>query len=273
MKPFLFGERGGVHIVDLDQTLPRLRQALDFVRETVAAGGKILFVGTKSQAQAPVELEARRAGQFYVNNRWLGGMLTNFKTVKKSIERFKQLRETIADEEKVAQLSKKDRARIERDIERYRKCLEGIVEMTRLPDAVFVIDVARELIAVREAQRLGIPIVAVVDSNCDPYGIDHVVPGNDDSIRAIQLYCSRMADACLEGAAIFNDRVQSQVSEEEKARVPAAPTSPTGRVVVEIKHPPRRSRSHAGRRGDEAREDERPAAPEAPASAETAATE
>jgi small subunit ribosomal protein S2 len=250
MKGFLFGERNGIHIVDLDQTLPRFEAALDFVRETVAGGGRILFVGTKRQAQAPIRLEAERAGQFYVNNRWLGGMLTNFKTVKKSIERYKELLALVADEEKAAEVSKKELARVGRWIEKYRKSLDGLKEMTRLPDAVFVIDVNREAIAVSEAQRLGIPIVAVVDSNCDPYDIDFVIPGNDDSIRAIQLYCSRVADACLEGAALFNERVTSEAAEEDKGRAAASeagpPPSPTtGRVVVEIKHPPRRGRGAA----------------------------
>ena len=198
MKPFLFGERNGVHIVDLDQTLPRFQEGLDFVREVVGSGGKVLFVGTKRQAQAPMKLEAERAGQFYVNNRWLGGMLTNFKTVKKSIERYKDLLEITASEENLAEYSKKELARLNRHIEKYRKSLDGIKEMTKLPDAVFIVDVNREAIAVSEAQRLGIPIVAVVDSNCNPIGIDYVVPGNDDSIRAIQLYCSRLAEACLE---------------------------------------------------------------------------
>ena len=195
MKPFLFGERNGVHIIDLDQTLTRFQAALEFVREIVANGGKVLFVSTKRQAQSPIALEAVRSEQYYVNRRWLGGMLTNFKTVKKSIDRFKSLLELVADEEKVAELSKKELARVGRSIEKYRKSMEGMKEMTRLPDAIFVIDVNREAIAVSEGQRLGIPIMAVVDSNCNPDDIDFVIPGNDDSIRAIQLYCSRMANA------------------------------------------------------------------------------
>ncbi len=248
MKSFLFGERNGIHIVDLDQTLPRFQASLNFVRECVAQGGKVLFVGTKRQAQGPIRLEAERADQFYVNNRWLGGMLTNFKTVKKSIERFKELLVLVEDEEKVGELSKKDRARVGRWIEKYRKSLDGIKELTRLPEVVFVIDVRREAIAVAEAKRLGIPIVAVVDSNCDPFDISHVIPGNDDSIRAIQLYCSHLADACIEGAAQYNERVQSEVSEAERGTPPVGDASPrpsTGRVVVEIKHPPRRGRGGA----------------------------
>jgi small subunit ribosomal protein S2 len=148
MKPFLFGERNGVHIVDLDQTLPRFQRALEFLRETVARGGKVLFVSTKRQAQAPIREYAEHSEQFYVNRRWLGGMLTNFKTVKKSIERFKELLELVGDEEKSGELSKKELSRVNRWIEKYEKSLDGIKEMTRLPDALFVIDVGRESIAV-----------------------------------------------------------------------------------------------------------------------------
>ena len=264
MKSFLFGERNGVHIIDLDQTLPRLEAALDFVRETTASGGKVLFVGTKRQAQAPIQLEAQRAGQFYVNNRWLGGMLTNFKTVKKSIERFKQLLEIVGDEAKVAEYPKKELARINRLIDKYRKSLDGIKEMTRLPDVVFVIDVSKEEIAVTEARRLGIPIAAVVDSNCNPEGIDFVVPGNDDAIRAIVLYCTRVADACLEGAVLHDERVRAEVTEAEKARASGdAFVRPGGRVVVEITQPPRRGRAASfGRDPDR---EEAPAPPPAPA--------
>jgi small subunit ribosomal protein S2 len=244
MRSFLFGERNGIHIIDLDQTLPLFKAALEFIRETTASGGKVLFVATKRQAQGVVQLESARGGQFYVNNRWLGGMLTNFKTVKKSIERYKELLELVGDAEKLAELSKKDQARANRWIEKYTKSLAGIKEMTKLPDAVVVIDVNREAIAVREAQRLGIPMVAVVDSNCDPYGIDYVIPGNDDSIRALNLYTSRLTDACIEGAVLFNERIQSDSKAEETARVSAPDQVPTrtGRVVVEIKQPPRRGR-------------------------------
>ena len=244
MKRFLFGERNGVHIVDLDQTLPRFQKGLDFLREVVAAGGKVLFVSTKRQAQGYVEAEAQRCEQFYVSRRWLGGMLTNFKTVRKSIEHYKQLLDLVGDEEKVNELSKKELSRVNRWIEKYRKSLDGIKEMTRLPDALFVVDVKREAIAVKEANRLGIPIVAIVDSNCDPGSIDYVIPGNDDSTRAIELYCQRAADACAEGAMLFNERVQQQVSDEHRGK-PAetgADKTATGRVVVEIKQQPRRGR-------------------------------
>jgi small subunit ribosomal protein S2 len=265
MKRFLFGERNGVHIVDLDQTLPRFQKALDFLRETVASGGKVLFVSTKRQAQSFVEAEALRCEQYYVSRRWLGGMLTNFKTVRKSIEHFKELLELVSDPEKLGDVSKKELSGINRSIEKYKKSLDGIKEMTRLPDALFIVDVGRESIAVKEANRLGIPIVAIVDSNCDPESIDFVVPGNDDSTRAIQLYCQRVGDACAEGASIFNERVQSQVSEQERTRTAGEPEkTSTGRVVVEIKQQPRRGR---GTHSAAPRERERERGGEAPAPA------
>ena len=272
MKPFLYGERNGVHIIDLDQTLPRFQLALDFLTETVAGGGKVLFVATKRQAQETVAQEAGRAGHYYVNRRWLGGMLTNFKTVKKSIDRFKSLLELVADEEQVAELSKKELSRINRGIDKYRKSLDGIKEMGRLPDAIFVLDVNRESIAVTEAHRLGIPVIAVVDSNCDPYLVDFVIPGNDDSRRAIDLYFARVADACIEGSAAFEDRVKAEVAAETRTKSAEPEKVGTGRVVVEIKQQPRRGRgTHAQggrpeREGDEAPVVE-PAAAAAPAPA------
>jgi small subunit ribosomal protein S2 len=243
MKPFIFGERNGVHILDLDQTLVRFRDALELVRETTAAGGKVLFVGTKRQAQGSVQLEAQRASQLYVNNRWLGGTLTNFRTVRKSLDRFKELLSVLEDEQKSAELSKKERSRLAREADRHRKGLDGLKEMAKLPAAMFVIDVKREHIAVSEGQRLGIPIVAVVDSNCDPEGIDFVVPGNDDATRAIQLYCTQVAEACLEGAQLHEERVRAEATAESGGRRAEEPAGPgTGRVVVEIKQPPRRGR-------------------------------
>ncbi len=247
MAPYIYGDRNGIHIVNLDETLPRLQKALAFTRDTVAAGGKLLFVGTKRQAQAPVRLEAERAKQFYVNNRWLGGMLTNFRTVKKSIEAFKEKLAILADETKLAEYSKQELSRTHRDVERYRKSLEGIAEMTRLPDLLFVIDVTKERIAVSEAQRLGIPIVAVVDTNCNPEGIDFVIPGNDDAIRAIQLYCSRMAEVCIEGDRIHQAQLQAQAIEAKAGGAAEGRPMAPSRRVVEIKQPPRRGR--AGRRG------------------------
>jgi small subunit ribosomal protein S2 len=244
MRGFLFGERNGTHIIDLDQTLPLFREALEFLREVTADGGKVLFVGTKRQAAPLISAEAARAGQYYVNNRWLGGMLTNWKTVKKSIDRYKSGMEILADEEERAKLSKKELARISRQVEKYRKSLEGIVDMTRLPDAVFVVDVAKEEIAVSEARRLGIPIVAIVDSNCDPSDIDYVVPGNDDAIRALDLYARLVGQICREGEEIHQKRLLTEPAEgaEEEGAKPS-----TGRRVVEIKQPPRRGRGASGR--------------------------
>jgi len=252
MRNFLFGERNGVHIIDLDQTLPRFKESLEFLRDVTAGGGKVLMVATKRQAQAPIMMEANRSGQYYVNNRWLGGMLTNFKTVKKSIERFKDLIKLTGDEEKVNAMSKKELSRVNRQIGKYQKSLDGIKEMGRLPDALFIIDVRMESIAVSEAKRLGIPIIAIVDSNCDPYDIEFVVPGNDDSIRAIQLYCSLVSEACIEGAAIHNERVQSKAERDQKEKATESKAPSTGRVVVEINQPPRRGRgSSFGEGADE----------------------
>jgi small subunit ribosomal protein S2 len=207
-------------------------------------------VATKRQAQAPIAAEAQRSGQFYVNNRWLGGMLTNFRTVKRSIEHYKEQLELLESEEKAAELSKKERSRVSRSVQKYRKSLDGIREMTRLPDALFVIDVGCEHIALSEARRLGIPVVAIVDSNCNPEGIDFVVPGNDDAIRAIHYYCKLVADACVEGANLYNDRVQSEQGDEARQQ---ATVTAGGRRVVEIKQPPRRGRGPGGTHSAEQR--------------------
>ncbi|MCP3987086.1 MAG: 30S ribosomal protein S2 [bacterium] len=259
MKPYIFGERNGVHIIDLDESVPYMVDALEFLRETVAQGGKVLLVGTKRQASEQIKDAALRSQQYYVNNRWLGGMLTNFRTVKKSIEYFKEQLEILADEEKVGELAKKELSRLNRSVTKYRKSLDGIREMTRLPDAMFVIDVNKEHIAIAEARRLGIPIVAVVDTNCDPKGIDFVVPGNDDAVRAIELYCDLVADACLEGAELFNQRI----IQDEPAQGDAAADSAPGRRVVEIKQqqPGRRGRQAGGAHSamGRPRREERPA--------------
>jgi len=248
MRSYIFGERNGTHIIDLDQTLPLLKEALDFLRETTAAGGKVLFVGTKRQAAAPIMTEATRAGQFYVNNRWLGGMLTNWKTVKKSIDRYNQYIEILASEDKKAELSKKELSSMTRQVEKYDKSLEGIRSMERTPDAVFIIDVGKESIAVQEANRLHIPIIGIVDTNCSPRQIDLVVPGNDDAIRAIDLFCTAAANACREG---FEKHQAELVAQKKNAPEPVkADSGPkTGRRVVEIKQQPRRGRSQGSAGG------------------------
>ena len=242
MRPYLFGDRNGIHIIDLDQSLPMFQEALEFIRDTTAEGGKVLIVGTKRQAAPSVAFAAQRSRQYYVNNRWLGGMLTNWKTVKKSIDRYKAVLETLADEERVAELSKKELARQNRLKTKYEKSLAGIKEMTRLPEVMFVIDVGIEAIAVSEAKRLGITIVGIVDSNNDPEAVDFVVPGNDDAIRALEFYCAHVADACIEGEALHQEKLRSEAPAEQPKEAVAG-----GRRVVEIKQAPRRSRSTSGR--------------------------
>ena len=239
MKPFLYGERNGIHIIDLQYSLPRLRYALDFVRECVANGGRVLFVGTKRQAQDIVAACARPANMPFVHRRWLGGMLTNFRTIRKGVERYKELTEMLTDEDSQVGISKKERSRLSREHNKLRKAFEGIVDMERLPDAVLVIDIRKEEIALAEARRLGIPVVAIVDSNCDPDGIDYPIPGNDDAIRAIRLYCEKVASACIEGAELFNERVQEQKKAEPQGAEDGAEAF-VGKRVVEITQPARR---------------------------------
>jgi small subunit ribosomal protein S2 len=204
MKKYIFGKRNGIYIIDLQKTLKLFKEASAFVADLASAGKRVLFVGTKRQAQDAILEEANRCGMFYVNNRWLGGTLTNFSTVRKSIERLKELEAILADTDK--ELSKKERAALDREREKLQKNLIGIREMDALPDALFVIDPKKEYIAVKEAKKLGIPVVAIVDTNCDPEDIDHVIPGNDDAIRAIRLFTQKIADAVLEGYNIAEER-------------------------------------------------------------------
>ena len=198
MAPYIFGVREGVHILDLSQTVPALNRALEAVREVSAKGGKVLFVGTKNQAADIVAEAAKRCGGFYVNHRWLGGMLTNWKTVLGSIKRLKEI-ETKAQKGELEGLTKKERLNLARDQEKLEASLGGIKDMNGRPDIMFVIDTVKEQLAIAEAKRLGIPVVAICDSNSDPDGIDFVIPGNDDAIRAITLYCDLVAGAVLDG--------------------------------------------------------------------------
>ncbi len=200
MKEYIFGERNGIYIIDLQKTQRMFREAIGFVTNVIAEdrGKTVLFVGTKRQAQDAIREEAERCGQYYVNQRWLGGLLTNFQTVQKSIKRLKDL-EAMQTDGRYEKLTKKERIKLDREREGLNKNLSGIKAMGRLPDVVFIIDVRKEEIAVAEANRLGIPIVAVVDTNCSPEGIDYVIPGNDDALRAVRLFASRIADAILEG--------------------------------------------------------------------------
>ena len=200
MKPYIFGARNGIYIIDLQKTVGLARSAFRFVSDVTAKGGTVLFVGTKKQAQDAIREEASRSGMFYVTNRWLGGTLTNFKTVKTGIDRLKTIEKMKADGT-YERLPKKEVASLEREREKLEKNLGGIKDLSRLPAALFVIDTKKEYIAIHEANRLGIPVVAVVDTNCDPEGIDFTIPGNDDAIRSIRLFTSKVAESCIEGKA------------------------------------------------------------------------
>ncbi|MFV0244650.1 MAG: 30S ribosomal protein S2 [Qingshengfaniella sp.] len=197
MAPFIYGDRNGIHIVDLTQTAPMLDAALNAIRETVAKGGRILFVGTKRQAQKPIADAAEKCAQYYMNHRWLGGTLTNWKTVSQSIKRLKAIDENMALG--AEGLTKKERLGMEREQQKLTASLGGIREMGGVPDMLFVIDVNKEDLAILEAKKLGIPVVAVVDTNCSPEGVDYIIPGNDDAARAISLYCDLVARAALDG--------------------------------------------------------------------------
>jgi small subunit ribosomal protein S2 len=197
MKPYIFGDRNGVHIIDLSQSVPLFARALDFITQTVQRGGKVLFVGTKRQAQDPIAEAALSCGQHYVNHRWLGGMLTNWKTISNSIKRFKSLEEQLSGD--TAGLTKKEVLQLTRERDKFEKSLGGIRDMGGLPDVMFVIDTNKEELAVKEANTLGIPVVAILDSNSDPTGIAFPVPGNDDASRAIRLYCDAVAAAVNAG--------------------------------------------------------------------------
>ena len=197
MRPYIFGERNGIHIIDLEQTVPMLQRGLEAIREVAAGGGRVLFVGTKRQATEIVSAAAIRCGQYYVNHRWLGGMLTNWRTISNSIKRLRDIEEQLAVED--IGLTKKELLRLPAERDKLERALGGIKEMGSLPDILFVVDTNKEAIAVAEAQKLGIPVVAILDSNSDPRGITHPVPGNDDAMRAITLYCDLVADCVLDG--------------------------------------------------------------------------
>jgi small subunit ribosomal protein S2 len=216
MKPYIFGARNGIYIIDLQKTVRMFRTAYDFVRDTVANGQAVLFVGTKKQARDAIYEEANRCEMFYVYNRWLGGMMTNFQTIKQSIDRLNHLNEILNDEEMSGLYTKKERLRLGKERLKLDNNLGGIRSMSRLPGALFIIDPKNEAIAVREAKRLGIPTVAIVDTNCDPDEIDYVIPGNDDAIRAIRLVTSKMADACMEGRELLSEKQLAKAEEAEE---------------------------------------------------------
>jgi small subunit ribosomal protein S2 len=266
MKEFIFGERNGIYIIDLQKTQRMFKEAIKFITNMSGEGTSrtVLFVGTKRQAQDAIKEEALRCNQFYVNQRWLGGLLTNFQTIQKSIKRFKEIEAMQADG-RIEAYAKKERLQIERERQALEKNLAGIKEMKKLPDVIFVIDTNKEEIAVKEANRLGIPVVAVVDTNCSPEGVNHVIPGNDDALRAVRLFASRIADAILEGR---------QLAEQKEAEEAAAAAEQAKAAGVTIEITPRQQRERGGQpqrgergerrerggrgRGDRGRGDRRP---------------
>ena len=222
MRPYIFGARNGIHIIDLQQTVKLFRAAYDKMVDTVARGGKILFIGTKRQAQEAVAAEAERAGQYHVTNRWMGGTLTNFSTIQKSVDRRKKLEGMFADGS-VNRYQKKEVLSLQREMDKLNLTLGGIKDMERLPQLAFIIDPHREEIAVKECRKLGIPIVAITDTNCDPDVIDYVIPGNDDAIRAIKLFVTAFAEACMEGDAMTkDDNVDAEEALKKAAQAEAA---------------------------------------------------
>ncbi len=230
MKEFIFGERNGIHIIDLQKTQRYFREATNFVTDVANQGRTILFVGTKRQAQDAIAEEAQRCSQFYVNQRWLGGLLTNFQTIRKSIERLHEL-DRMREDGSYERLPKKEVIRLERKREALEKNFAGIKYMTRLPDVIVVIDTDKEQTAVREARRLGIPIVAIVDTNCDPDGIDYLIPGNDDALRAVRLFASKIADAVVAGQQMMKD-AQEAAAEAATQPMAQAARMETGTVVA-----------------------------------------
>jgi small subunit ribosomal protein S2 len=264
MKPYIFGTRHGIHIIDLQKSLRKLKDAYEFVRDLSAKGEPVLFVGTKQQARDIIKDEAVRSGSFYINERWLGGLLTNFNTVKQSIAQLKKMEEQRGEHGLYEGIIKKEAMKMEKKRVKLDRALGGIKEMRKLPGAMYVIDCKKERIAVQEAQKLGVPIVAVVDTNCDPDLIDHVIPGNDDAIRAIQLFTATIANAVMEGRALYD--AQARSVDEERPKAARGRGSRAGRG---------RQEAPAGEAGEgadkpEAKPDSRAAKPAAKAAAKPA---
>ena len=235
MKPYIFGARNGIYIIDLQRTVAMFKAAYDFILNTVADGKSVLFVGTKKQARESIYEEATRCEMFYVHNRWLGGMLTNFQTIRQSIDRLNYLND-LQNDESINRFPKKERLKLAKERIKLDNNLGGIRAMNGLPGAIFVVDPKNEMIAVREGRRLNIPIVAIVDSNCDPDEIDYIIPGNDDAIRAIRLLTSRVADACLAGKARYEEKMQAEtdkeVEEESEITAASAELKPGERKII-----------------------------------------
>ncbi len=241
MAPYIFGARNGIHIIDLQKTVQFFKTAYNYVVDRVADGGIVLFVGTKSLAQDAIRVEAQRCGMFYVNHRWLGGMLTNFQTISRSIARLKEF-ETMKEDGTIKRFPKKEILMMEKKAAKLERSLGGIKNMGRLPDIVYVVDPRKEDIAVMEARKVNVPLLAIVDSNCDPTEIDYPMPGNDDAIRAIRLLTSRIADAVVEGKKLAEERLQGQIDKEaaaaqleaeaQAAPAPQAPEAPAAEAPV-----------------------------------------
>ena len=208
MKPYVYGARNGIYIVDLQQTVDRAKKATEFLKSVTAEGKKVIFVGTKKQAKDVVKAEAELAGMYYVTERWLGGMLTNFQTVKASIDRLKKI-ESMKGTDHWEDYTKKEQSGFDRELGKLKKALGGIQDMKKLPGAMFIIDTTKESNAIKEARRLNIPTIAIVDTNCDPSGIDYMIPGNDDAFRSVSLFAKMMADACIEGAITHQEKLRA----------------------------------------------------------------
>ena len=216
MKPYIFGSRNGIHIIDLQKTVSLFASAYDFIVHTVADGYPVLFVGTKKQAHDAVVEESERCGMFHVVNRWLGGTLTNFQTIRKSISRLKEV-ENMKNDGSISRYTKKEALKLEKELVKLEKNLGGIKDMDELPGAVFIVDPKKEHIAVQETRKLGIPLVAIADTNCDPDDIDYIIPGNDDAIRAIRLICSKISDACIEGHNLAEEKLRAEADLDKEA--------------------------------------------------------
>ena len=244
MKPYIFGARNGIHIIDLQQTVKMVKDVCGYVRDLITGGGHVLFVGTKKQAQDSVREEAERCGMSYVHHRWLGGTLTNFQTVRQSIDRLKKLEEMANDPKIVEALTKKEMLSHSREQAKLERALGGIKEIKKLPDAVFIIDPGQEAIAVREARKLGIKVIAIVDTDCDPDLVDHKIPGNDDAIRAIRLFCTLMAEAVNEGKALCDqakmeaEAAKAAAAEAEQAAAAAEQAAAAASAAAETEEAP-----------------------------------
>jgi small subunit ribosomal protein S2 len=237
MKEFIFGERNGIYILDLNKTVNKFREAVDFVSKLAADGKTVLFVGTKRQAQDVISEEAQRCGMYYINQRWLGGLLTNFTTIQRSLGRLRDI-EAMATDGRYDTLSKKEIARNEKEKRKLLKNLEGIRQMSRLPDAIFVVDTRKEKIAVDEARKLKIPVIGIVDTNCDPDEVDYVIPGNDDALRSIRLFAAKMAEAITGG----RQQRESRIAEEDAARAEESAAADAAARLTRATRPQRPAR-------------------------------